>query len=100
MAPASNVTERAMQLRFRKYLGFSAKEAVRFLRFRRVMADLQHLGPTGSTADWLALLEQHGYYDQSHLIHDFTHFLQQPPAEVARKLLRGDAICFTRTDLA
>ena len=99
MATASQLSERALQLRFRKYLGFSAKEAVRFIRFRQVLDELQRSGPAGRRADWLALLAQHGYYDQSHLIHDFTYFLQQSPSAVSREFLRGDTICFTRSDL-
>jgi AraC-like DNA-binding protein len=99
MAAASQLSERALQLRFRKYLGFSAKEAVRFIRFRQVLDKLQQSELVGRRTDWLALLAQHGYYDQSHLIHDFTYFLQQPPSAIINRLLLSDAICFTSSDL-
>lgn len=99
MANASQLSERALQLRFRKYLGFSAKEAIRFIRFRQVLKELQLRPPAGHRADWLALLARYGYYDQSHLIHDFTYFLRQSPSAITRDLLRGDNICFTRSDL-
>ncbi len=99
LAAASHRSERAVQLRFQKYLGFSAKEAARFVRFRRVLADLAPRPDAAEKPDWLTLLEHHGYHDQSHLIHDFTHFLRQSPTSVARQLRAGEVICFTRTEL-
>ena len=99
LAVASHRSERTVQLRFQKYLGFSAKEAARFLRFRRVLAAVAQLSEDSPAPDWLALVEAHGYHDQSHLIHDFAHFLHQSPGRVAGQLLEGEAICFTRPQL-
>lgn len=102
MAAASRLSERTWQLRFRKYLGFSAKEAGRFLRFRQVVEHLRQPAAAAGTPpppDWFALLNQYGYHDQSHLIHDFTHFLHQSPTQVRAQLLDGDTICFTKTEL-
>jgi AraC-like DNA-binding protein len=99
MAAASRLSERTLQTHFRKYLGFSAKEATRFLRFRRLLAEVQRAPASQSAPDWLALLEQHGYYDQSHLIHDFTHYLRQPPNKVVAQLRTDEAICFTNSIL-
>lgn len=98
LATASQRSERLVQLWFRKYLGFSAREAARFARFRQVVAAVQRGSPT-RRPDWSALLEHYGYHDQPHLIHDFTHFLHQPPGQVARQLWRGDAVCATRSEL-
>jgi AraC-like DNA-binding protein len=99
LAAASHRSERAVQLRFQKYLGFSAKEATRFLRFRHVLAALPQADQPTDAPEWGDLLERYGYYDQSHLIHDFGHFLHQSPTTIARQLVRGDAICFTQTEL-
>lgn len=99
LATASQRSERAMQLRFQKYLGFSAKEAARFLRLRHVLADLAHRADAAEKPDWLTLLERYGYYDQSHLIHDFSHFLHCSPTDVARQLGAGESICLTRAEL-
>lgn len=100
MATADQVSERTLQLRFQKYLGFSAKEAVRFLRFRHLLNALRHREPAGDKKiDWFALLERFGYYDQSHLVHDFTHFLHQSPTQTASLLLTGDALCLPQTQL-
>lgn len=99
MAAGSRLSARTLQLRFRKYLGFSAKEAARFLRFRRLTEHLRQ-GRAAGKEDWLSLLEQYDYYDQSHLIHDFTYFLHQSPTKAAAQLRLGaDAICLTRTEL-
>ncbi|MGI4872136.1 MAG: DUF6597 domain-containing transcriptional factor [Janthinobacterium lividum] len=98
LAATSRLSERTLQLRFQKYLGFSAQELARFLRFRRVLAAVQQRVLGSSPVDWLALLEQHGYYDQPHLIHDFAHFLRQSPGKVA-DLLASDTICVTTTEL-
>ncbi|HET9503612.1 MAG TPA: helix-turn-helix domain-containing protein [Hymenobacter sp.] len=97
IAAASRLSERAVQVRFRKYFGFSAKEATRFLRFRRLLAEVQRT--PAPQPDWQALLERYGYYDQSHLIHDFTHFLQQPPNKVLAQLRTQEVICFTFSSL-
>lgn len=99
MAAATHASERTLQQRFQKYLGFSVKEATRFLRFRRLLGQLPAKPGAEPRPDWFQLLEQHGYYDQSHLIHDFAHFLQQSPTQVSWQLLQGDAICFTRSEL-
>lgn len=99
IAAASRLSERALQVRFRKYFGFSAKEATRFLRFRRLLAEVQRAPATQTSPDWLALLEHYGYYDQSHLIHDFTHYLRQPPNKVLVQLRTNEDICFTTSAL-
>ena len=99
MAVASRLSERTLQARFRKYLGFSAKEVTRFLRFRRLLAEVQRAPAGHPPPDWLALLERHGYYDQSHLIHDFTHYLRQPPTQVVAQLRTNEGICFTNSSL-
>ena len=98
IAAASQLSEQAVQLRFRKYLGFSAKEVARFLGLRRVLAHLAPRPAAAAKPDWFALLDQHGYYDQSHLIHDFTHFLHQSPAAGTRQLRADEALCRPRPE--
>lgn len=99
LAAASRLSERTLQLRFQKYLGFSAKELARFARFRRALDTVQQHSWATGPLDWLTLIAQHGYHDQPHLIHDFTHFLHLPPGQVVRELRAGDAICMTTTEL-
>jgi hypothetical protein len=99
LAAASQRSERAMQLRFQKYLGFSAKEATRFLRFRRLIAELFPAGRHPHPPDWSTQLERYGYYDQSHLIHDFSHFLRLTPTEAVSQLSHDNKFCIPRSQL-
>ena len=64
-----------------------------------MLAHLAQRPAAAENPDWFALLDQYGYYDQSHLIHDFTHFLHQSPAEVARQLLADEALCRPHPEL-
>lgn len=73
------VSERAIQLRFKKYVGYSPKELVRFLRFKQVVAHL--LGHPATKVNWFDLIVQFGYHDQSHLIKDFKHFTGITPQQ-------------------
>lgn len=66
-------SERTVQLNYRKYLGYSAKEMARYQRFQQAIAMAQ------PGVDWFDVIDACGYYDQSHLIHDFTHYLGVSP---------------------
>ncbi|MBW8687586.1 helix-turn-helix domain-containing protein [Chitinophaga rhizophila] len=72
-------SERNIQLKYKKYLGYSAKEMSRYQRFKKTLARLQ--GKSSSTVDWFEMVYEGGYYDQSHLIRDFNHFLGLSPAQ-------------------
>ena len=80
IAYETDKSERAIQLQHKKYLGFSAKEIIRYKRFLKVMELLQHMAPA-EKADWFTIIEQCGYYDQSQLIHDFQHYLHLSPSK-------------------
>lgn len=66
-------SERTVQLNYKKYLGYSAKEMARYQRFQKAIAMVV------PGVDWFAIIDACGYYDQSHLIHDFTHYLGVSP---------------------
>jgi len=74
-------TERNIQLNYKKYLGFSAKEMSRYQRFQQAAALALQLFESRGAVDWFEVIYQCGYYDQSHLIHDFKHFLDLTPAQ-------------------
>ena len=88
----TDLSERTVQLRFKKYLGFSTKEHARFLRFKQVIDFIQI---QENEVDWLAIVDQFGYYDQSHLIKDFKHFLDTSPKVFVQDFL-GKSFCVTR----
>ncbi|QHS59565.1 AraC family transcriptional regulator [Chitinophaga agri] len=80
IADKQGQSERNIQLKYKKYLGYSAKEMNRYQRFKKILDRLQELSQH-NTIDWFELVHEGGYYDQSHLIHDFNHFLGLSPAQ-------------------
>jgi AraC-like DNA-binding protein len=51
-------------------------------RFRRASAAVRDL--RGGSVDWAGLAGEWGYYDQSHLIHEFQMFAGETPETFAR----------------
>ena len=72
---------------FRRYVGVRPKQLQRILRFASVFATLSAEGSSPNTIDWSRVSVDCGYYDQSHLIRDFSHFSGFRPSEF---LDRGD----------
>jgi len=93
IAQDSDLSERTVQLRFKKYLGYSPKELVRFLRFKQVIQSIQQ--QQSSQVDWYALVEQFGYHDQSHLIKDFKQYLGMTPRKFVQDIA-GKEFCVSR----
>lgn len=79
MAGKANISERAVQMRFKKYVGYSPRELHRFLRFKRVVACLMER--QGKPVDWFDVIVQFGYHDQSHLIRDFKYYTGGTPTQ-------------------
>jgi len=73
-----NVSERTVQVAYKKQFGFTSKEKQRYQRFVKVIAELQN---TTETVDWQDVAYRFGYYDQSHLIHDFNYYLGISPEQ-------------------
>jgi AraC-like DNA-binding protein len=69
--------------RFREQVGLPPKQVARLLRFQRVT----NLVLATETPDWGVLARQCGYYDQSHLIHEFQRFAGDTPHGLARRRL-------------
>ncbi len=61
---------------FREHVGVSPKQFAGIVRFHRLIAGL------GTRRDmrWPDLAVAHGYYDQSHLVHDFRKFAGTTPS--------------------
>ena len=93
IAMDSDLSERTIQLRFRKYLGYSPKELLRFLRFKKVIADI--LNKKDNEVDWFGLVVEFGYHDQSHLIKDFHHYLGTSPQKFVKDIL-GKEFCVSK----
>jgi AraC-like DNA-binding protein len=93
MAMDSDLSERTIQLRFKKYLGYSPKELMRFLRFKQVINLI--LNKDNPEVDWYGLIEEFGYHDQSHLIKDFQHYLGTTPQKFVKEMA-GKEFCVSR----
>ncbi|TKT89451.1 helix-turn-helix domain-containing protein [Dyadobacter frigoris] len=93
IAMDSDLSERTIQLRFKKYLGYSPKELLRFLRFKKIISSILKL--ENQEVDWHGLVEEFGYHDQSHLIKDFHHYLGTTPHKFVREIV-GKEFCMSR----
>jgi AraC-like DNA-binding protein len=61
---------------FREHVGVSPKQFAGIVRFHRLIAGLA----TRRDVRWPDLAAAHGYYDQSHLVHDFRKFAGMTPS--------------------
>jgi AraC-like DNA-binding protein len=93
IASDSNLSERTIQLRFKKYLGFSPKELLRFLRFKQVINGIME--KESMEVDWYELVNQYAYHDQSHLIKDFQYYLGTTPRKFVKEIA-GKEFCVSR----
>jgi AraC-like DNA-binding protein len=67
--------------RFREQVGLPPKQTARLLRFQLAAARLSQ----DETPDWSAFAQQHGYYDQAHLINEFRQFAGDTPEGLVRR---------------
>ncbi len=67
---------RTLERRFTSRVGLTPKRFARVRRLQRVLRSIR----TGPPEDWAALAIQHGYYDQSHLVHEFRELANMTPA--------------------
>jgi AraC-like DNA-binding protein len=80
-APVSQVTTRLNVLpkrfvrRFRSQIGLTPKRFARVRRLQRLLGAASR----DSDIDWAEAAAEHGYYDQSHLIHDFRELAGLTP---------------------
>ncbi|MGO3719388.1 MAG: helix-turn-helix domain-containing protein, partial [Mesonia hippocampi] len=81
ISAASHQTPRHIQRLHKKQLGYSAKELARYQRFSEAVHLLQHASIDKEEIDWFDVINQCGYYDQSHLIRDFKHYMNLTPTQ-------------------
>jgi methylphosphotriester-DNA--protein-cysteine methyltransferase len=81
LARTLGVSRQHLALQFRERVGLPPKTFAMVSRFRRAGAALRrHTG----AVDWTRLALDCGYYDQSHLIHEFRLFADETPERFAR----------------
>lgn len=72
--------ERHLANRFRTEIGLTPKTAARVIRFYRTRRDLQRSAQAGLRPALAEAAASHGYFDQSHLVRDFTQFSGLAPS--------------------
>lgn len=81
VAELSNQSVRHMQVHYKKYFGYTAKERRRYQRFLKAMTYIDSRHSIAKPVDWSSIAFDCGYYDQSHFIRDFKHFLNLTPSQ-------------------
>jgi len=66
------------------YTGFSPKYLQRIHRLHQVVAEIQK---NKACIDWFSIIHRFGYFDQAHLIKDFSHFTGLKPVEYLKSQL-------------
>lgn len=81
LARDAGVSRKHLAGLFRDQVGLAPKTLARIHRFQRA------IGAIGERRDidWSELADRCGYYDQSHLIHDFRRFAGMSPSDFARR---------------
>jgi AraC-like DNA-binding protein len=70
-----HITERTLERDFKTAFGLSPKEYCKILRFNSLLNYIS----MAKSVDWLDMVNQFGYYDQPHLIHEFKNVLGITP---------------------
>ena len=75
-ASKSGLLPRTLERRFTAKVGLTPKRYARVRRLQRVMRSIRN----SPVADWSSLAAQHGYCDQSHLVHEFRELADLTPS--------------------
>lgn len=75
LATAAGISSRQLERRFLREIGLGPKLLGRILRFQQVFRAVERVDSA-----WASIAVECGYYDQAHLIRDFTQFAGQTPA--------------------
>ncbi len=77
LATGLGVSRQHLAAQFRQHVGLPPKLFARICRFRQATAAIK--AARGTAPDWAQLALDCGYFDQSHLIHDFQEFAGSAP---------------------
>lgn len=75
LATAAGISSRQLERRFLREIGIGPKLLGRILRFQQVFRAVERVDSA-----WASIAVECGYYDQAHLIRDFSQFAGQTPA--------------------
>jgi AraC-like DNA-binding protein len=71
------IGRRWLEKTFAKQVGLSPKEFIRIVRFKSLLTQLTAM----PAVSWASIINEYGYYDQSHLSKDFYDFTGQSPTQ-------------------
>ena len=72
-----HISRRWLEKQFAEQVGISPKEFARITRFNALLTSVK----TTPSVSWSEMIDNFGYYDQSHLNRDFHEFTGQSPTE-------------------
>jgi AraC-like DNA-binding protein len=81
VARDAGLSQRRFSQLFTREVGMSPKLFYRVQRFRQALETVRH----AAEPNWAQVAVDCGYYDQSHLIHDFRFFSNLSPTEYVRR---------------
>ena len=87
LAAEIGCSRKTLTAQFRAQYGIAPKTAARLARFERVIAACG-----GGAPDWAGIAQQAGYFDQPHMIRDFTGFAGLTPSQYAARLTQGAGV--------
>jgi AraC-like DNA-binding protein len=71
------IGRRWLEKTFAKQVGLSPKEFIRIVRFKSLLTEMTAM----PSISWASIINEYGYYDQSHLSKDFYDFTGQSPTQ-------------------
>lgn len=82
-----HISRRWLEKQFAAQIGFSPKEYARITRFKALVGQVITTPFIPSGVSLSKLIDDYGYYDQSHLIRDFQVFAGQTPTQFFKSIL-------------
>ena len=76
LATLAGISKRNLQLAFQKHVGISPKSYCRIARFHHLYEGVSE----EANVNWIQVALDAGFFDQSHLIHDFRQFAGDAPS--------------------
>ncbi|ULL13085.1 AraC family transcriptional regulator [Paenibacillus sp. H1-7] len=81
LAAEAVLSSRQMNRDFDQWVGVSPKKFSEIVRFQSLVRQIR----SQPQRDWASLAAQYGYFDQSHMIHEFRRFYGDSPVVAARE---------------
>jgi AraC-like DNA-binding protein len=89
LATALDMSTRSLERRFATHIGATPKKVSRVIRLRNAMMVRKEI------SSWAEVAHAVGYYDQSHMIHDFVDLYGATPEEVFPQVLVSPTFNFS-----